>query len=320
MRHNRPMTSNPVPALQDLSAALVALGADAQAQDWPAATLYVVATPIGNRADVTVRALAALAKVDAVAAEDTRMAGALLAHYGLNKPLIAAHRHNEAEAATRVVTRLSAGERVAYVSDAGTPGVSDPGARLVAAVRAAGHRVVPLPGASALTTTLSVAGLPDADVLFAGFLPAKAAQAEARLRALAATSAHLLFYEAPHRIVATLELLAALFPEREIVVARELTKRFETIHRGPAAEVAHLVATTPDEQRGEFAIVVAAPAEDEDAALGRALPILERLLAALSVSEAAALAAELTGVPRKVLYAEALKRRDAEEDEGAEGG
>jgi 16S rRNA (cytidine1402-2'-O)-methyltransferase len=303
------MPSDP-PALDGLAAALRSIAADAAAQDWPPATLYVVATPIGNRADITVRALTALARVDAVAAEDTRVARALLAHYRLDKPLIAAHRHNEAESATKVVARLAAGERVAFVSDAGTPGVSDPGARLVAAVRAAGHRVVPLPGASALTTALSAAGVGDADVLFGGFLPAKAAQAESRLRALAPVSAHLVFFEAPHRIVDSLALVARVFADREVVVARELTKRFETIHHGRAGDLATLVASRPDEQRGEFVIVIAAPADDADAAWNRALPILDRLLGALSVSDAAALAAELTGVPRKALYAEALKRKD----------
>jgi 16S rRNA (cytidine1402-2'-O)-methyltransferase len=311
------MTSLPVPSPsshdEGLLAALRHIAADAAAQDWPAATLYIVATPIGNRADITVRALTALARADAVAAEDTRTARSLLAHYGLDKPLIAAHRHNEAEAATRIVERLGAGERVAYVSDAGTPGVSDPGSRIVAAVRAAGHRVLPLPGPSALTTALSVAGLDDADVHFAGFLPAKNAQAETRLRALAPLAAHLVFYEAPHRIVDTLAVVARVFAGRDVVVARELTKRFETIHHGPVEAIAQRIATSSDDQRGEFVVVVAAPADDADAAWQRALPILDRLLTVLSVSEAAALAAELTGVPRKTLYAEALRRKQAGE-------
>jgi 16S rRNA (cytidine1402-2'-O)-methyltransferase len=317
------MSSDPASSLEParddgLSHALRQVAADAAGQDYPAATLYVIATPIGNRADITVRALACLARVDAIAAEDTRTTRQLLRYYGIDKPLIAAHRHNEHEAAAALVRRLQAGERIAYVSDAGTPGISDPGARLAAAVREAGLRVMPIPGASALTGVVSAAGLPDGAIHFAGFLPAKASQAAAALQALVALRAHLVFYEAPHRIVDTLGQIAATFPDRHCVVARELTKRFETIHRCATTDAVAWLEADPQRQRGEFVIVVEAPVDDAttaDGALAAALPILAKLTAALSLSDAAALAADLTGVPRKLLYAHALQmRRDSEPD------
>ncbi len=290
--------------------ALHRAAADAAGQDYPTSTLYVIATPIGNRADITVRALACLLRVDAVAAEDTRTARQLLHHYGIDKPMIAAHRHNEREAAQALVARIAGGARVAYVSDAGTPGVSDPGARLVAAVRDAGHRVIPIPGASALTTALSAAGLPEGPVQFVGFLPAKSGQAATVLQSLAAVSAHLVFYEAPHRIVDTLALIATTFAGRHCLVAKELTKRFETLHRCRVEDAVAWITADPQRQRGEFVVIVEADVDVEragDRALAKALPILEKLCAALSVSEAASLAAELTGVSRKALYAEALR-------------
>jgi 16S rRNA (cytidine1402-2'-O)-methyltransferase len=284
--------------------------ADAAQQDWPPATLYVIATPIGNRADITVRALACLGRVDAVAAEDTRTARSLLHHYGIDKPMFAAHRHNEHEAAAALVARLADGARIAYVSDAGTPGISDPGARLVAAARAAGHRVIPIPGASALTTAVCAAGLVDGAIHFVGFLPAKGGPAETMLRSLVDIPAHLVFYEAPHRIVDTLGRLAIVFADRDCVIARELTKRFETIHRCRVDEAGAWIAADAQRQRGEFVVIVEAPVGDDgESGLARALPILEKLCAVLSTSEAAALAAEITGVSRKALYAVALTLR-----------
>ena len=317
-----PDSSPPQPdsARDGLAHALEQVAADATAQDYPAATLYVVATPIGNRADITVRALACLARVDAIAAEDTRTTRQLLRYYGIDKPLIAAHRHNEHEAAAALVRRLQQGERIAYVSDAGTPGLSDPGGRLAAAVRAAGLRVVPIPGASALTTVVSAAGLAEGPIHFVGFLPAKAAQAAAALQALTAMHAHLVIYEAPHRIVDTLRQIATTFPDRHCIVARELTKRFETIHRCPTAEVVAWIEDDPQRQRGEFVLVVEAPddvAGTQDSALAAALPILAKLTAALSLSDAAALCADLTGVPRKLLYAHALQERRASESDAS---
>ena len=315
-----PSVDPAVPAPRDgLARALGIVAGDAAGQDYPASTLYVVATPIGNRADITVRALACLMRVDAVAAEDTRTARQLLQHYGIDKPMIAAHRHNEHEAARSIAARVASGERIAYVSDAGTPGISDPGARLVEAVRSAGHRVVPIPGASALTTALSVAGLPEGPVHFVGFLPSKGAQATAVLRALATSPAHLVVYEAPHRIVDTLTTMGTVFVDRSIVIGRELTKRFETVHRCAAGAAVAWIEADPQRQRGEFVVIVEAPAHDlasGDRAMEKALPLLDRLIASLPLSEAAALAADLTGVSRKALYAEALKRRESLEARG----
>ena len=310
-----PFPDTVVPASpDDLPRALRIVAGDAAGQDYPVATLYVVATPIGNRADITVRALACLMRVDAVAAEDTRTARQLLQHYGIDKPMIAAHRHNEHEAARAIAARIATGERIAYVSDAGTPGISDPGARLVEAVRSAGQRVVPIPGASALTTALSVAGLPDGPVHFVGFLPSKVAQATALLRALETSPAHLVIYEAPHRIVDTLGAMGTVFGDRSIVIGRELTKRFETVHRCAADAAVAWIEADPQRRRGEFVVIVEAPArdlDDGDRAMAKARPILDRLIASLPLSEAAALAADLTGVSRKALYAEALKRRES---------
>ena len=313
-----PDTTQPTPArdtADQLARSLGALAADAAHQDYPTATLYVIATPIGNRADITVRALACLARVDAVAAEDTRTARQLLHHYGIDKPMIAAHKHNEHEAATAVVARIAGGARIAYLSDAGTPGISDPGARLVAAVRNAGYRVLPIPGPSALTTAVSVAGLSDGPIEFVGFLPAKASQAAAALEGLAHSNAHLarhlIFYEAPHRIVDTLALFAKVFGgERHCVIARELTKRFETIHRCRLEDAVPWITSDAQRQRGEFVVIVEADRQHDEAsqrALAKAAPILAKLCAALSLSEAASLAAEITGVSRKALYAEALR-------------
>jgi 16S rRNA (cytidine1402-2'-O)-methyltransferase len=294
------------PVLEGLRVA----AADAASQDWPTSTLYVIATPIGNRADITARALACLDRVDAVAAEDTRTARSLLHHYGIDKPMIAAHRHNEHEAAATLVARLAGGARIAYVSDAGTPGISDPGARLVAAARAAGHRVIPIPGASALTTAICSAGLVDGAIHFVGFLPAKGGPAEATLRSLVDVPGHLVFYEAPHRIVDTLGRLAIVFANRDCVIARELTKRFETIHRCRIDEAVAWITAEPQRQRGEFVVIVEAAVDDGgQSGLARALPILQKLCAVLSTSEAASLTAEITGVSRKALYAEALKLR-----------
>lgn len=308
--HAQPAPSHDQPD-ERLSRSLAALSADAARQDYPASTLYVIALPIGNRADITVRALACLARADAVAAEDTRTARQLLHYYGIDKPMIAAHRHNEHEAAAALVTRIAGGARVAYVSDAGTPGISDPGARLVAAVRDAGLRVLPIPGASALTTAISVAGLPDGPIEFIGFLPAKSSQAAVTLAGLAHSNAHLVFYEAPHRIVDTLALFAKTFRgDRYCVIARELTKRFEAIDRCRVDEALAWITADAQRQRGEFVVIVEADANrdgSDDRAMDQAFGVLEKLCAALSVSEAAALAAEITGVSRKALYAQALR-------------
>ena len=296
-----------------LHAAAAAL---AGAQRHERGALYVVATPIGNLADITLRALHVLSLTDAVACEDTRVAGALLQAYGLQRPglaLIALHAHNEAEASGAVLARLAAGERVALVSDAGTPAVSDPGARVVAAASAAGHPVVPLPGASSALAALSVAG--DAlghGFVFAGFLPPRGAEREAAVAAATADARTQVLFEAPHRIATLLAALAAAAPARPLTVARELTKQFESIATHPAgAWPAHL-ATLPHGERGEFALVLHAQppaAVPADALPPAALHVLDTLLAELPLKQAAALAATITGLPRKRLYAEALRRR-----------
>ena len=298
----------------DASLLLLAARSAAGAQQYPASSLYVVATPIGNLADLSLRALHVLTLVDHVACEDTRHSGALLRHLGLSKPLLALHEHNEAQAAQGVCERLAAGERVAYVSDAGTPAVSDPGAALVQAVQAAGYRVVPIPGASSALAALSVAG----DTLaqgfaFVGFLPAKGAQRQAALeRCLAdtATGAQVLF-EAPHRISALAQSLAEAAPQRRLTLCRELTKQFEQIHTLTAAELPAWLAADEHRQRGEFVLVLhAAPLPLETAGANslpaQALATLQTLLDELPLKQAVGLAARLSGAPRNALYEAAL--------------
>ena len=275
--------------------------------------LYVVATPIGNLADITLRAVHLLACVDAVACEDTRVGGQLLGHLGLHKPLLALHAHNEQAASAEVLARLAAGEAVAVISDAGTPAVSDPGAVLVAAAAAAGYPVVPVPGPSSALAALSVAG--DAlghGFVFAGFLPARGAERDAAVAAATADARTQVLFEAPHRIATLLAALAAVAPARQLTVARELTKQFESIDTRPAgAWPAHL-ATLPHGERGEFVLVLhALPAAGvpADALPPEALHVLDTLLAELPLKQAASLAVTITGLPRKRLYAEALRRR-----------
>jgi len=275
----------------------------------------MLATPIGNRADITFRALHLLDLVDAVACEDTRHTAALLQAYGLHKPLIAAHEHNEREAAQAVIERLREGQRVAYVSDAGTPGLSDPGARLVAEARAAGFRCVPLPGASALTALLSVAGevAGQGRFRFEGFLPTKGAERERALQALAADPQACALLEAPHRIEALAAGLAAHLGERPVSVGRELTKQFEDVDTLPASQLPAWLNAHPQRVRGEFALLVHAQAPDATATDGEldteALRVLDALLEELPVKSAVKLAARLTGQPRNALYGAALARK-----------
>jgi len=298
-------------------AALAAARDASGAQHYPQGTLYVVATPIGNLADITLRALHVLQLVDAVACEDTRHTQSLLRAYGIDRPggqLLAVHQHNEAEAAQAVVARLAQGERIAYVSDAGTPGVSDPGARLVAAVRAAGQRVLPLPGASSVTTLVGAAGLVAAGdessaFVFAGFLPTKAGERDAAVQALAQERRAVVLLEAPHRIEAVARALAVL-GERRITVGRELTKQFEEIATVAAAELPAWFAAGRDRTRGEFALVlhpVAASSVDDGAEGER---VLRLLMAELPVKTAVRLAAEISGAPRNALYETALRIRN----------
>jgi len=290
-------------------AALPVLGETAN-QTYPIATLYVVATPIGNVTDISLRALHVLSLVDAVACEDTRNTAQLLTRFGLHKPLIAAHQHNEREAAETLVARLQAGERIALVSDAGTPAVSDPGARIVDAVRAAGLRVVPLPGASAAVTAISASGLLNDQFHFIGFLPSKAKQRETTLQQLRNVTATMVFYEAPHRIVECAAALAAAFePTRQVVFARELTKLFEEIHRCPLSEAVAWLGADAHREKGEYVVLVEGAAEAEDAQDAEAERILALLVAELPVKQAAALTAQITGRKKNALYERALQMK-----------
>ncbi len=273
--------------------------------------LYVVPTPLGNLQDMSLRAVEVLKAVPWVAAEDTRHSQPLLRHFGSGARLLPAHQHNEEQAAQGVIDKLAAGEAVALVSDAGTPAVSDPGARIVARVREAGFRVVPLPGACAAVTALSASGLMAPHFLFYGFLPAKAGQRQKELEALAALPYTLVFYEAPHRVLESVEALAAAFgPERTIVFARELTKLFETIHACPLGEALEWLQADANRQRGEFVLLVeGAPEGADDGAGERVLKLL--LAEGLPVKQCAKLAAEITGASKNELYQKALALKDA---------
>ncbi len=266
-------------------------------------TLFVVATPIGNLADLSPRALETLKRADAICAEDTRHTRQLLAHFGLERPLLALHEHNEDEMAGRLVARLRAGESLALVSDAGTPLVSDPGYRLVRAARAAGIKVSPVPGASALIAALSVAGLPSDRFAFEGFLPAKATARRERLSLLAGETRTLVFYESAHRIEETLADAAAAFgAQRPAAIARELTKLFETVLDGSLSDLQARVAADPNQRKGEFVLLVQGAGEDADAKVAEGRRVYAKLSEHLPPSTAAKLAAELTGAPRKALY------------------
>jgi 16S rRNA (cytidine1402-2'-O)-methyltransferase len=268
--------------------------------------LYVVPTPLGNLGDMTQRAIDVLRQVPWVAAEDTRHSAPLLKQYGSNARLLAAHEHNEEAAAQQVISRLAEGESVALVSDAGTPAVSDPGARLVARVRAAGFRVVPLPGACAAVTALSASGLAEAHFLFYGFLPARAKQREEALRELSALPYALIFYEAPHRILeAVVSLTLVLGAQRTVVLARELTKIYETIHSCPLGEAHDWLLADANRQRGEFVLLVSGAPEAEDDGEGeRVLKLL--LDEGLPVKQAAKLAHSITGAAKNAMYELAL--------------
>ena len=274
-----------------------------------APALYVVATPLGNLADITLRALATLKSVDLIAAEDTRTSATLLRHYGICTATIAAHQHNEQTAAARIVALVGEGKSAALISDAGTPGVSDPGARMVQAVRDAGFAVVPVPGPNAAVAALSASGF-DGPFHFTGFLPPKSAARRKALAALKDVAAVLVCYEAPHRILDLAEDLAQEFEAaRRVVVARELTKRFETIHACSVGELAAWLAADSNQQRGEFVVLVegARKLVAQEAGLdAETKRVLEILLAELPVKSAAALAARITGASKNTLYAAAL--------------
>jgi len=279
-------------------------------------TLAIVATPIGNLGDMTQRAIDCMAAAAVIACEDTRVTAKLLAAYGIRTPMLAYHEHNAARVRPQLIERLKQGQIVALVSDAGTPLISDPGYKLVEAAIAEDITVTAAPGASALLTALVLSGLPSDRFLFAGFLPPKSPARRTEIRTLSAVPATLIFYEAPQRVAKVLEDLAAMLGPRPAAVARELTKRFEEVRRGPLDVLAAFYASAP-QPKGEIVILVGPPGanaadsemseDDIDAALAAALE-------GHSVREAASLVAAETGLPRRIVYARALKLRGSRED------
>ena len=269
-----------------------------------AGVLYVVATPIGNLADISQRALAVLAGVDFIAAEDTRHSGRLLQHYQITSKTLALHDHNERDRAPDVVARLMQGKSVALISDAGTPLISDPGFHLVRLARESGIKVMPVPGASAMIAALSAAGLPSDRFVFEGFLPSKSTARKKRLEAMGMETRTLIFYEAPHRLLDTLaDMVAVLGADRHVVLARELTKTFETIKSDAAAALLEWASDDPDQQKGEVVLLVAGVSvAEDDVPDGEAQRILKILLDELPLSQASALAAKITGGKKKPLY------------------
>lgn len=289
-----------------------AAAAAAGGQSYPAGALYVVATPIGNLADLSLRAIHVLGLVDAIACEDTRHSAPLLRTLGIEgKPLLAVHEHNERAAAAGLIERLARGERVAFVSDAGTPAVSDPGAALVAAVSAAGHRCIPVPGASSAAAALSVAGdTLGSGFVFHGFLPSRATERGLALQGIAADPRTAVLFEAPHRIEALAGELARVCGARALTVCRELTKQFESVATLDAQALPQWLAADANRMRGEFVLVLHASGQAAgDAQPDRHDRVLDALLAALPLKQAVALAVELTGAPRNALYERALARK-----------
>ena len=267
------------------------------------AGLYVVATPIGNLEDMSYRAVRILAEVDLIAAEDTRHSKPLLAHYGIDTPMQALHEHNEEQLTSRLLERINGGEAIALISDAGTPLISDPGYRLVRAAREAGVPVFVVPGPSAVTAALSVAGLPSDRFAFEGFLPAKSVQRQKRLEALHREPRTLVFFESSHRIEATLADMSEVFgPERLAAVCRELSKKFETVLRAPLNSLVEQIAADKNQTRGEFVIIVEGHAGDQSEALANAETMSKALLEFLPASQAARVAAKLNDVSRRDVY------------------
>jgi len=265
--------------------------------------LWVVATPIGHRDDLSARAIESLRAVAVIAAEDTRHSRPLLVHHNIDTPMIALHEHNERDAVEAIMRRLQTGEDVALISDAGTPLISDPGFRLVRAARAAGIRCIPIPGACAAIAALSVAGLPSDRFVFEGFLPPKAAARRSRLQELAGDARTLIFYESSHRVAESLADMRDVFgAEREAVLARELTKMFETVIGEPLAELAARVVADLDQRRGEHVILVTGRGEEADAKLAEGRRVFAILREELPPAKAAKLAATISGAPRKELY------------------
>ncbi len=277
--------------------------------------LYVVATPIGNLEDMTPRAVETLRSVALIAAEDTRHSARLMAHFNIDTRLISVHEHNERQRIDTIVHQLESGASVALVSDAGTPLISDPGYVVVRAIQQAGFRVVPVPGCAAFVAALSAAGLPTDRFVFEGFLPSKSGARQQQLRSLAQEVRTLIFYESPHRILASLQDMALAFgEERSVSVARELTKTYETIKTAPLSELIDWMRADSNQQRGEFVVLVqGAPKASGDEMSTQALSILDVLCAELPVSQAAALTAKITGIKKKQLYQLALERQSSNE-------
>ena len=271
-------------------------------------TLYVVATPIGNLGDITLRALETLKVVDAIAAEDTRHTAGLLSHFGIVNKLISVHEHNERQSAEKLLTNLQIGESIALVTDAGTPGISDPGAIVVKIAREAGIKVVPIPGVSAVVAALSASGITQNGFYFHGFLPASGAARRKVLESLKSQSVTLVLYEAPHRIVECVEDLAkVLGGERQLTFARELTKTFETIYTCPASLASAWLQADANQQRGEFVLLIeAAPMVEAQEISEEAQRVLKCLLAELPLKQAVALATEITNLKKNDLYELAL--------------
>ena len=283
-------------------------------QDWPQASLYVVATPIGNLADLSLRALHALSVCDVVAAEDTRSSRQLLDAWGVQTPLLAAHRHNEAQAAQTIIDRLAQGQRVALISDAGAPGVSDPGARIVRACQDAGYRVVPIPGASAVITALMASGATSDEnpaFVFAGFTPSKSMARRKWLQQWCAVPAPVVMFESPHRVRAAFQdLLDVCGPQRVLTIARELTKRFEQVKTLSLDQAQAWLDEDTHHEQGEFVLIVhSAPPQLADEFDQGAAVLLDALLESVSVRDAAKIAAKVSGLPRDVLYKMALERQ-----------
>lgn len=269
----------------------------------PAGTLFIVATPIGNLADLSPRALETLKSVAAICAEDTRHTRQLLSHFGIDRPLLALHEYNEEAMSERIVERIAGGDSLALVSDAGTPLVSDPGFRVVRTARAAGLRVSPIPGSCAAIAALSVAGLPSDRFVFEGFLPAKSSARRERLGTLASETRTLVFYESSHRIAESLADMRQVFgDDRAAVIARELTKLFETVLDGTLVDLLAQVQADANQQKGEFVVMVKGVDGDEEAQLIEGRRLYAKLSEHLPPSTAAKLAAEISGAPRKSLY------------------
>lgn len=288
---------------------------DLHKQYWPESTLYIIATPIGNLSDISCRALYALQLVDVIACEDTRSSKSLLNSFGITTPLIAAHQHNEVEAAHHIIERLQNGEKVALISDAGAPAVSDPGGKLVSMVRKAGFEVRPIPGASAVITALMGSGVTsDANpgFTFAGFIPSKAHARQQWLQQWSKSTVAVVMFESPHRIVDSLKDIATLYGnERVVTLARELTKRFEQIVSLPSGELVEWLLEEDNHQKGEFVLIVSPVQEDsQDKKYHELDSLLEVMLAHISLKDAVKIATQLTQLPKDKVYSRALYLKD----------